>query len=367
LWDHAGLADAVGRTVLAAVADLPADPTGTIGILDETRSVKQGTKTPGVQRPSLGCVGKVENGTDTVHLAAARGTFKAMLASERFLPESGDADRPRRRDADIPDAVGDRAKWRIGRELAARARDQGWAFDGRTFDEGYGGKPGFRAGLDAAGQRYVGDVLLPTRTLSRPDECGGDLRVAGSAAAGGEGVSDAAANGPGYGLAGEGGGRASGEGPPSPAPPDRGPESPDGAEEVFHHQRPEAGRPASGASGGVHALEWEARVPDREGRNRTDPLRGPLRLAETAPGVVPVSPGLRGRASDAATGGNPEVTPEQVCRTSKSICRAYLRRRRGTTESECLLDILNYHQARNAQAKQSRRKRPRRLRRFAAR
>jgi SRSO17 transposase len=158
LWDHQGLADEVERTVLAAVANLPDDPIGTIGILDETSAVKHGTKTPGVQRQYLGCVGKVENGIVTVHLAVARGTFKAMLASELFLPESWDADRPRCRAADIPDAVRYRSKWRIGLELVTHARDQGWAFDWLTFDEGYGGKPGFLAGLDAVGQRYVGEV-----------------------------------------------------------------------------------------------------------------------------------------------------------------------------------------------------------------
>src|SRR5947199_252096 len=31
LWDHAGVTDAVQRTVRAAVADLPADPVGTVG------------------------------------------------------------------------------------------------------------------------------------------------------------------------------------------------------------------------------------------------------------------------------------------------------------------------------------------------
>src|SRR5947209_11141633 len=79
LWDHAGLTDAVQQTVRAAVADLPADPVGTVAILDETSAVKKGDKTPGVQRQYLGCVGKVANGIVTVHLAAARGRFKALL------------------------------------------------------------------------------------------------------------------------------------------------------------------------------------------------------------------------------------------------------------------------------------------------
>src|SRR3954453_13820228 len=112
LWDHDGLTDAVQQTVRAAVADLPADPVGTVAILDETSAVKKGGKTPGVQRQYLGCVGKVANGIVTVHLAVARGRFKALLDAELFLPESWDADRGRCADAAIPDEVVYRPKWR---------------------------------------------------------------------------------------------------------------------------------------------------------------------------------------------------------------------------------------------------------------
>jgi SRSO17 transposase len=166
LWDHAGLTAAVQQTVRAAVADLPADPVGTVGILDETSAVKKGPKTPGVQRQYLGCVGKVANGIVTVHLAVARGQFKALLDSELYLPASWDADRGRCREADIPDGLRYRPKWRIGLELVARAETNGWQFDWLTFDEGYGGKPEFLRKLDLAGVQYVGEV--PTNFSCRP-------------------------------------------------------------------------------------------------------------------------------------------------------------------------------------------------------
>ena len=166
LWDHEGLTAALQRTVLATVAELPADPVGTVGILDETSVRKQGTQTPGVQRQYLGCLGKIDNGIVTVHLAVARGTFKALLDSELFLPESWDADRARCRAADIPDELHYRPKWFIGLELLARAKGSGWQFDWLTFDEGYGGKPGFLQLLDLAGQSYVGEV--PTNFSCRP-------------------------------------------------------------------------------------------------------------------------------------------------------------------------------------------------------
>ena len=166
VWDQAGLTDAVQRTLRAAVAGLPADPVGTVGIIDETSALKKGDKTPGVQRQYLGCVGKVANGIVTVHLAVAHGRFKTLLDSELYLPESWDADRDRCRDADIPEELGYRPKWRIAEELLNRGAANGWRFDWLTFDEGYGGKPDFLRRLDRMGDQYVGEV--PTTFSCRP-------------------------------------------------------------------------------------------------------------------------------------------------------------------------------------------------------
>jgi SRSO17 transposase len=93
-----------------------------------------------------------------VHLVVAHGTFKALLDSELFLPESWDADRERCRAASIPDDLSHRSKWQIGLELLTRAERNGWRFDWLTFDEWYGGKPRFLQTLDLVGQRYVGEV-----------------------------------------------------------------------------------------------------------------------------------------------------------------------------------------------------------------
>jgi SRSO17 transposase len=120
----------------AAVAELPPDPVGVVGIIDETRTLKKGIKTPGVQRQYLGCVGKVAHGIVTVHLVVAHGKFKARLDSELFLPESWEADRERCRDADIPDTVPYRPKSAIALELLACAEQNGWHLDWLTFDEG---------------------------------------------------------------------------------------------------------------------------------------------------------------------------------------------------------------------------------------
>jgi SRSO17 transposase len=157
-WNHPAVRDHLQRHLADALADQPDDGYGTIGIVDETSVVKQGDQTPGVQRQYLGCVGKLQNGIVTVHLAAARGRFKALLDGALYLPKSWDADRDRCAGADIPDDVVYRAKWRIALELLDRADANGHRFDWVVFDAGYGCRPGFLAALDEAGRRYVGEV-----------------------------------------------------------------------------------------------------------------------------------------------------------------------------------------------------------------
>jgi SRSO17 transposase len=129
-----------------------------VGIIDETSDVKQGDKTPGVQRQWCGTVGKKENCIVTVHLAYATGDFHCLLDGDLFLPESWSEDRDRCRAAGIPDDVVYRPKWKIALELYDRARDNGVVFDWLTFDEGYGGKPEFLREVEARRQLFVGEV-----------------------------------------------------------------------------------------------------------------------------------------------------------------------------------------------------------------
>ena len=169
-WDEAAARDRTQRLLLAAAADQPPGPAGTVGVIDETSCVKQGTKTPGVQRQYLGCVGKTENGVVTVHVGVARGTYKALLDADLYLPQSWDADRDRCHEADIPDDVTYRAKWQIALDQVRRAAANGIRFDWFTFDEGYGDKPGFLAGLEADGVVYVGEVPRDFPTADGPAE-----------------------------------------------------------------------------------------------------------------------------------------------------------------------------------------------------
>jgi SRSO17 transposase len=183
-WDFSAVRDLLLRDAAALLPALPdPDGTGTVGLIDETSARKQGDKTPGVGRQYLGCVGKVENGVVTVHLGACRGDFKTLLDADLYLPQDWDADRGRCRAAGIPDGVVYRPKWQIALGQVDRALAAGVKLDWLTFDEEYGKSPGFVAGLDERGQRFVGEVprnfsCLAAHDSGRPPAAGVKARPA---------------------------------------------------------------------------------------------------------------------------------------------------------------------------------------------
>jgi SRSO17 transposase len=175
-WDFPLVRDRLQGHTAAVLPALPPDDLGVVGLIDETSAVKQGTKTPGVQRQYLGCVGKVQNGVVTVHLGVCKGLFKTLIDADLYLPAEWDADRTRCQEAGIPDTIVYRPKWRIALEQLDRAKANGIQLDWLTFDEEYGTRPGFVFGLDERALRFVGEVprtfscLAANRTGRRPDE-----------------------------------------------------------------------------------------------------------------------------------------------------------------------------------------------------
>jgi SRSO17 transposase len=157
-WDHHKALDLLQQHLAQAVAALPDDPLGTIGIIDETSCQKWGDQTPGVQRQYLGCLGKIDNGIVTVHVGVAKGRFQALLDADLYLPRVWDADRPRCRAAGIPDDIRYRPKWRIALDQLLRLCSNGIAFDWLVFDEGYGAAVPFLEILSLVGQAFVAEV-----------------------------------------------------------------------------------------------------------------------------------------------------------------------------------------------------------------
>jgi len=163
-WDEERMRDRLQGIVAAEHASPHA-----VGVIDETSFAKQGDKTPGVKRQYCGSSGKTENCIVTVHLAYAADGFHCLLDGELFLPQDWHEDRPRCRKAGIPEDMVYRPKWNIALELLDRSRQNGVELRWLTFDEGYGGKPGFLAGLRQRAQDFVGEVpsILPG-WLDRP-------------------------------------------------------------------------------------------------------------------------------------------------------------------------------------------------------
>src|SRR5262245_53284801 len=172
-WDHEQARDRLQQDLAATVAALPADATGTVGVIDETSCQKWGEHTPGVQRQYLGCVGKVDNGIVTVHVGVAKGRFQALLDADLYLPESWDANRPRCRAAGIPDAVRYRPKWRIALDQLIRLQRNGLTFDWLVFDEGYGAAVPLLRVLNRVRQRFVAEVPV---NFAVADAAGGPTR-----------------------------------------------------------------------------------------------------------------------------------------------------------------------------------------------
>jgi SRSO17 transposase len=173
-WDAPAARDALRSHVAGLLPSLPGDDLGVVGLIDETSVLKQGDKTPGVQRQYLGCLGKVENGIVSVHLGVCKGRYKVLVDAELFLPQRWSDDRPRCRAAGIPDEVVHHTKWQMALAQLDRARAGGLIPDWLTFDAEYGKRTAFLAGLEARGQRFVGEVprgfscLAAIRSGQRP-------------------------------------------------------------------------------------------------------------------------------------------------------------------------------------------------------
>ena len=175
-WDHLALRDEFQTRMGRTLRELPTDDAlGTVGVIDETSDTKKGDQTPGVQRQYLGCVGKVDNGIVTVHMAATRGTFRTLLDADLYLPQSWDEDRERCDRAGIPEEVVYRPKWFIALEQYYRLTANGVAFEWLTFDEGYGSKPAFVSVLAMVGQKFAGDVPKSFALDAKDGSCRADV------------------------------------------------------------------------------------------------------------------------------------------------------------------------------------------------
>jgi SRSO17 transposase len=132
-------------------------------VFDDTGFLKQGDKSPGVQRQYTGSAGKTTNCQIGVSLTLATATLELPIDMDLYLPKSWTDDEVRCRAAHIPTDVGYRAKWQIALDLAEQAVDADCPPGLVLADSGYGDVGDFRAGIRALGLDYAVDVRKPTR------------------------------------------------------------------------------------------------------------------------------------------------------------------------------------------------------------
>jgi len=156
-WDDARVSNELIRQVAEEH-----DMEHAIGVFDGSGHVKQGTKTPGVQRQWCGEVGKKENCVIGHHLLYTdnhpTNPFSCVLASDLYLPKSWADDRERCRAAGIPDDLDYRPGWRILIDQLARVIANRVRLSYVTFDEEFGSVPELWFELDRLGQRAIGEV-----------------------------------------------------------------------------------------------------------------------------------------------------------------------------------------------------------------
>jgi SRSO17 transposase len=127
-----------------------------VGVLDETGQVKAGGLTAGVKRQYLGCVGKVANGINTVHLAYAReGTGHALIGAREWIPAEHLGDPVKSAVMGLPHGLVFRTKGQLAIDILADAFPDGVRLDFVCGDEVYGSCTQLREFCEDHNQAYV--------------------------------------------------------------------------------------------------------------------------------------------------------------------------------------------------------------------
>jgi len=127
-----------------------------VAAIDETGQVKQGELTAGVKRQYLGCVGKVANGINTVHVAYVReGTGHALVGAREWIPAGHLDDPVKSAIMSLPDGLAFRTKGQLAIDILADAFADGLCLDFVCGDEVYGSCTELREYLEERDQAYV--------------------------------------------------------------------------------------------------------------------------------------------------------------------------------------------------------------------
>jgi SRSO17 transposase len=160
VWDTVA-AMAVVRRFAVAGLDEAARRTGrrrglAVGAIDETGQAKAGELTAGVKRQYLGCVGKVANGINTVHLAYVReGTGHALIGAREWIPAAQVGDPVKSLVMGLPEDLVFRTKGQLAIDILTEALADGVRLDFVCGDEVYGSCTELRTFCEDHDQAYV--------------------------------------------------------------------------------------------------------------------------------------------------------------------------------------------------------------------
>ena len=203
VWDTFAAMGVVRRFAVAGL-DEAARRTGrrrglAVGAIDETGQVKSGTRTAGVKRQYLGCVGKVANGINTVHLTYAReGAGHALIGAREWIPAGHIHDLVTPAAMGLPTDLAFRTKGQLAIDILAETFADGVRLDFVCGDEVYGACTQLREYLEDHDQAYVlrvpssfrltlagGITLTCTQAAARlPRRRGWEIRSAGTGSKG---------------------------------------------------------------------------------------------------------------------------------------------------------------------------------------
>jgi SRSO17 transposase len=149
-WDVEGVRDDLRAYIVETLGTMDR-----VLIVDETGFLKKGTKSAGVQRQYSGTAGCIENCQIGVFLAYATARGHAFVDRELYVPESWHANRPRCREAGIPDTLMFRTKPQLAQGMLARALAAGLRPAWVLGDTLYGNDRALRTWLETQQQAFL--------------------------------------------------------------------------------------------------------------------------------------------------------------------------------------------------------------------
>jgi SRSO17 transposase len=156
VWDTFAAMRVVRRFAVAGLDQAARRRGLAVGVIDETGQVKAGGLTAGVKRQYLGCVGKVANGINTVHLSYVReGAGHALIGAREWIPAEHIGDPVKSLAMGLPEDLVFRTKGQLAIDILAEAFADGVRLDFVCGDEVYGSCTRLREFCEDHDQAYV--------------------------------------------------------------------------------------------------------------------------------------------------------------------------------------------------------------------